>query len=423
MNFSREKKQASKTSRVQHMNETSDVIVVGGGPCGSFTALKLAKQGRSVTVFEEHNQIGVPSHCAGHLSMKGLKQLRLHPLPPEIVENTFYGANFYSPKGNKFSVHLSQPVTCAVDRAMFDKYISEKAKDAGASYRLNSRVETLIMKNAFAEGTVVNQEGTSENRQARLVVDAEGISSRITREAGLPRPRNLLKGVEAEVENVKDVESDTVDVYLGNSYAPGFYAWLIPKREGRAKVGLAARTGNPKDLLQKLMLKHPAASRKLRSANILRTMFHPITLGGPTAQACSNGFLAVGDAASQVKPTTGGGVIFGMTCAQVAAEVASEALDKNDFSKEFLDRYQNRCKELLGFDMRIMLRMRKTLDALSDERIDEAIALCARLSLDKTLQNVKDIDFQGKTLLHVLRSPRMLTALAYFFFAYLSGNL
>jgi geranylgeranyl reductase family protein len=405
------------------MNEATDVIVVGGGPCGSFTALKLAKLGRSATVLEEHNQIGIPTHCAGHLSIKGLKHLGLHPLPPEIVENTFYGANFYSPKGNEFSVHLSQPVTCAVDRAMFDKYISEKAKDAGASYRLNCRVEALIIKNAFAKGTVVKQDETSENRQARVVVDAEGISSRIAREAGLPRPQNLLKGVEAEVENVKDAESDTVDVYLGNSYAPGFYAWLIPKKDGRAKVGLAARTGNPKELLPKLMLKHPAASKKLRSARILRAMYHSITLGGPTAQSYSNGFMAVGDAASQVKPTTGGGVIFGMTCAQIAAEVASEALDRSDFSKEVLAKYQNRCRELLGFDMRIMLRMRKTLDALSDPRIDETITLCTKLGLDKALQNVKDIDFQGQTLLHVLRSPRMLTALTYFFFAYLSANL
>ena len=405
------------------MNEDSDVIVVGGGPCGSFTALKLAKLGRSVTVFEEHSQIGVPSHCAGHLSMKGLKQLGLHPLPPEIVENTFYGANFYSPKGNEFSVHFSQPVTCAVDRGVFDTYISERAKDAGASFRLNSRVEALIIENAFVKGTIVKHEETTESRRARVVVDAEGVSSRIMREAGLPGHQNLLKGVEAEAENVKDTESDAVDVYLGNSYAPGFYAWLIPKKDGKAKVGLAARTGNPKELLQKLMLKHPAASKKLRSARLLRTMFHPITLGGPTAHVHSNGFLAVGDAASQVKPTTGGGVIFGMTCAQVASEVASEAIDRNDFSKEFLCMYQNRCRGLLGFDMRIMLRMRKTLDALSDERIDEAIALCTKLGLDKTLQNIKDIDFQGQTLLHVLRSPRMLTALTYFFFAYLSANL
>jgi geranylgeranyl reductase family protein len=404
------------------MNEASDVIVVGAGPCGSFTALNLARLGRSVTVFEEHSQIGVPSHCPGHLSMKGLKQLGLHPLPPEIVENTFYGANFYSPKGNKFSVHFSQPVTCAVDRAMFDKYIAEKAQDAGAIYRLNTRVEALILKNAFAEGALVKHEETTKNMQASVVVDAEGISSRILNEAGLPRPQKFVKGVEAEVQNVKDAEPDAVDVYLGKNYAPGFYGWLIPKKDGKAKVGLAARSGNPKELLQKLMLKHPAASKKLQSARILKATFHPITLGGPTAQAYSNGFLAVGDAASQVKPTTGGGVIFGMTCAQVAAEVASEALGKNDLSKEFLCNYQNRCREIFGFDMKIMLRMRKTLDALSDERVDDAIALCAKLRLDKILQNVKDIDFQGQTLLQVLRSPRMLTALAYFFFAYLSAN-
>jgi digeranylgeranylglycerophospholipid reductase len=405
------------------MNQASDVIVVGAGPCGSFTALKLARLGRSVTVFEEHSKIGVPTYCAGHLSMKGLKQMGLHALPPEMVENVFYGANFYSPKGNEFSVHFSSPVTCAVDRALFDEYIAEKAQSAGASIHLNSRVEALIFRKGFVRGAVVKHEETSENRQASVVVDAEGISSRIIRETGLPRPHNLVKGVEAEVENVKDTESDAVDVYLGKNYAPGFYAWLIPKKDGKAKVGLAARTGNPKELLQKLMFKHPAASKKLGSARILKATFHPITLGGPTSQAYSNGFLAVGDVASQVKPTTGGGMIFGMTCAQVAAEVASEALGNNDFSKEFLGKYQNRCREIFGFDMKIMLRMRKTLDALPDGKVDDAIALCAKLGLDKTLQNVKDIDFQGRTLLQVLRSPRMLTALAYFFFAYLSANL
>lgn len=404
------------------MNEASDVIVVGGGPCGSFTALKLAKLGKRVTVFEEHDQIGVPSHCAGHLSLKGLKQLGLNSLPPEMVENTFCGANFYSPRGNEFSVHLSQPVTCAVDRAMFDKYISKKAEEAGASYYMNSRVEALIMENAFAKGAIVNREGKRERKQAKVIVDAEGIRSRVTREAGLPQPKKILKGVEAEVENVKETEADTVDVYFGKSYALGFYAWLIPKKNGRAKVGLATRTGNPKDLLQKLMLEHPAASRKLRSARTLRTMFHPITIGGPIRQLCLDGFLAVGDAASQVKPTTGGGVILGMTCAQIAAEVASEAVDRSDFSKQFLAKYQNRCRELLGFDMRTMLRIRKTLDALSDQRIDEAIALCAKLGLNKTLQNVEDIDFQGQTLLRVLRSPAILTILTYFFFAYLSAN-
>jgi len=407
------------------MKNLSDVIVVGGGPCGSFTAFNLAKQGANVTVFEEHGEIGVPSHCPGHLSIKGLKRLGLYPLPEEIVENTFYGAIFHSPKGKSFSVRFSQPVTCVVNRVLFDKYIAEMAEDAGVQYRLNSRVESLIIEDGFVKGVSIKQDGTKkEKSSAKIVIDAEGISSRILRLAGLSgiKRRMLVNGVQAEVENVKDTESDMVEVFLGRDYAMGFYAWLIPKDDGKTKVGLATKTGNPKELLRRFMLKHPVASKKLRTAKILQIEFHPLTLGGIIPKTYSNGFLAVGDVASQVKPTTGGGIIFGMTCARVAAEVAYEALSQNDFSSEFLSAYQRRFKEILGFDVKVMLKIRKALDAMSDKKVDDAISLCTKLNLDKSLQNVKDIDFQGQSILRLLPNPRMLTALFYFFFLYLSAN-
>jgi len=407
------------------MKNLSDVIVVGGGPCGSFTAFNLAKQGANVAVFEEHGEIGVPCHCPGHLSIKGLKRLGLYPLPEGIVENTFYGAIFHSPKGKSFSVRFSQPVTCVVNRVLFDKYIAEMAKDAGVQYHLNSQVESLNIEDGFVRGVNVKQDGkTREKFFARIVIDAEGISSRILRLAGLSALNRhmLVNGVQAEVENVKDAKPDMVEIFLGKDYATGFYAWLIPIGDGKAKVGLATKTGNPKELLNRLMLKHPVASKKLHTAKIIQIGFHPLTLGGPITETYSNGFLAVGDAASQVKPTTGGGVIFGMTCAKVAAEVAYDALSKNDFSAEFLGVYQRRCKGILGFDVKVMLRIRKMLDAMSDEKIDDAISLCKKLSLDKSLQDVKDIDFQGQSFLSLLPNPRMLTALFYFFFLFLSAN-
>ena len=407
------------------MKNLSDVIVVGGGPCGSFTAFNLAKQGANVTVFEEHNEIGVPCHCPGHLSIKGLKRLGLYPLPEEIVENTFYGAIFHSPKGKSFSVRFSQPVTCVVNRVLFDKYIAEMAKDAGVQYHLNSQVEPLNIEDGFVRGVNVKQNGkTREKFFAKIVIDAEGISSRILRLAGLSALNRhmLVNGVQAEVENAKDTEPDMVEVFLGKDYATGFYAWLIPIGDGKAKVGLATKTGNPKELLSRLMFKHPVVSKKLHTAKIVQIGFHPLTLGGPITKAYSNGFLAVGDAASQVKPTTGGGVIFGMTCARVAAEVAYEALSKNDFSSGFLSAYQRRCKEILGFDVKVMLRIRKMLDVMSDGKVDDAISLCKKLNLDRSLQNIKDVDFQGQSILRFLPNPRMLTALFYFFFLYLSAN-
>ena len=61
--------------------QPADAIVVGGGPVGSYAALNLAKKGVKTTVFEEHPQIGLPSHCAGHISIRSLRNMGLYPLP------------------------------------------------------------------------------------------------------------------------------------------------------------------------------------------------------------------------------------------------------------------------------------------------------------------------------------------------------
>jgi geranylgeranyl reductase family protein len=406
------------------MENLSDAIIVGGGPCGSFTALNLAKFRVKVRVFEEHAEIGFPTHCPGHVAINSLKSLGLYPLPAKIVENTFYGVTFHSPKGCDFSVRFSSPITCVVNRSLFDKYIAGIAKNRGVSYHLNSHVDSLIFENGFVKGVYAEQKGKIEKFFAKIVVDAEGISSRILKQTRLSpiNRRMLVNGVHAEVENVKDVEQDTVEVFLGNDYAPGFYAWLIPKGEGKAKVGLAAKRGSPKEFLRHFMLKHPIASKKLGKAKILQTAFHPLTLGGPISRTHLDGFLAVGDVASQVKPTTGGGLIFGLSCGRVAAEVIHEALGRNDFSSNFLITYQRQCEKILGLDVKFMLTVRKMLSGMSDEKIHKAITLCKKLNLNKTLRNVKDIDFQGKSLLYLLRSPRILPALFYFFFLYISAN-
>jgi digeranylgeranylglycerophospholipid reductase len=406
------------------MKDMPDAIVVGGGPTGSFAALNLAKLGAKVTVFEEHEAIGIPSHCAGHLSIRSLRNLGVYPLPGKIVENTFSQANFFSPTGFKFSVHLAKPVTCSVNRAAFDKHIADKAEAAGARYCLNSRVQSLLMEDGFVKGVNVKHGNEAESVPAKIVVDAEGIASRLLRQTGLAglNGERLVHAVEAEVENVKDVDLNAVEVFLGKNYAAGFYAWLMPKFDGTAKVGLATNKGNPKEFLQRLMLKHPVASKQLSNAKITCMAFHPITLGGPISKAYSDGFLAVGDAASQVKPTTGGGVVFGLACARIAAEVADGAVRRNDVSSSFLALYQKRCTDALGFDFGVMLRVRRFLDSLSDEKVDEVLRFCARIGLDKTLENAEEIDFQGQAFLKLLTKPAMFAVLAYFLKLYLSAN-
>ncbi len=403
------------------MENFSDVIVIGGGPSGSFSALNLSKKGFNVKVFEEHSEIGVPCHCAGHISINGLKGIGLYPLPENIIENTFVGAKVHSPSGAVWTVRLSKPITCTVNRTLFDKHIAEIAQEAGAQYNLGTRVESLVFSKGFVEGVVINQHGKTSIFFGKIVLDAEGISARLLKQALLSPPKSdkIVRGVQIEVENVKDVEKDVVEVILGRNYAPGFYAWLIPKSDMEAKVGLAANTGNPRTLLQKLMCKHPAISAKLQTAKIIRESYHPITLGGPIPKAYTNGFLVVGDAASQVKPTTGGGIILGLNCAKIAADVAAEAIYQNNFSADFLCSYQRSFMKMFGFDLKIMLKVRDMLDKLRDKKLDSIISVCKKLQLNDVLKDLKEVDFQGRTLLKLAQNSKTLMALTFFFLNYL----
>jgi len=398
----------------------TDIIVIGAGPCGSFSALTAAKLGAKVAVFEEHPTVGVPTHCAGHLSLSGLKRIGLK-LPSSLVENTFKGAVFFSPSGKQFFVRFPLPVTCTINRELFDQHLANIAARLGAHYFLNSRVKSLVLEHDAAKGVIIHEQGKArtEKISAHVIIDAEGIASTVLKNMRL-KPFNqkmLAKAVSAEVDNARDVENDCVEVYFGNEFADGLYVWIIPKRDGAAKVGLATKRGNPKQCLEHFMNNHKVASGKLRKSKVTRLSYHAIPLGGPISKTYADGFLAVGDVASQVKPTTGGGVVMGLTCAQIAGEVAAQAVKEGNFSESSLKRYEELWKQKVGFDMRAMLFARKLLNRLSDHEIDSLFRIAGRLRVNETLGEVKDVDFQGKELLRLAKNPSCVATLAYFLFS------
>jgi flavin-dependent dehydrogenase len=168
---------------------------------------------------------------------------------------------------------------------------------------------------------------------------------------------------------------------------------------------------------------HPKAKNKLKSSEIVRISYHPITLGGPLTPSYHDGLLIVGDAASQVKPTTGGGIVMGLNCAKIAGEVAYEALKQGDTSAAFLSVYQKRWQEKIGFDMAVMRRMRFLFNRLSDSQLDRIVAMSSQFGLDKSLTRVGDIDFQGKGIQPLVRSPVAWTVALYTIISSLTSPL
>ena len=364
-----------------------DVLVVGAGPSGLIAAREIARRGVRVRVLEEHGEVGVPCHCAGLLSLKGLQEIGVPP-KTNVIKNTVKGAKFFSPSGLSFTIEKESPIAGVVDREALDKLLAEQAMEAGAEILLKCGVEELKREREFF--TLKTNRGYE---RGKVVVDAEGVRSALVRQVGLKAlDRSItLQGLQYEL-SVEDVDPEYVEVYLSNRIAPGLFAWVIPLSEDQVRVGLASNKGETKPRLESF-IRH-----RFRNFKVKKRQAGRVITGGPIPQTYADKFMVVGDAAGQVKPTTGGGVILGGVCAAICGQIVAEA-SESDYSGEILEKYERIWRERLGEEFRTMLRARKLANRLSDGIIDKLFKVVIESNLQETLSKIGDMDFQRNVLL------------------------
>jgi geranylgeranyl reductase family protein len=390
-----------------------DVAVVGCGVSGSTAALAAVRNDASVTIFEEHPEVGLPSHCSGHVGILGFNQFS-PSIPTSIIENKIKGAILYPPTSKPLRLYRSNPVTWVLNRRKLDEHLARVAVKNGADLKLNSRIEGYCRtENKRIQFKVKGKR--SEDVTCRVLIDASGCAASVSNYAGLTRRGRglLVNSAQANFENLEDVDEDFVEVYYGQGFAPGFFGWIIPRRDGTAKVGIAAGArANVKHCFDRFVGKHPTASRKLRRANRLSTTnFHPIPVGGAVNQTYSDNILVVGDAASQVKATTGGGIVFSLICGKIAGETAARTALQGNASAALLRNYEIAWRRIVGFDLRAMSLLRRLLYNLPDRNLDRIFSVADELSVDEVLNRTADIDFQGRTMLAMSRDPRLFLTL------------
>jgi flavin-dependent dehydrogenase len=279
--------------------------------------------------------------------------------------------------------------------------MAHRAQDKGTEYVLNSSVKDIeVGKERVRVGATC--QGERLNFEARAVVIASGFGSRLAAELGLGKVSYFLMGAQAEVETNG---IDEVEVYFGQEVAPGFFAWLVPTSPHRALVGLALRR-SAGSYLRKLM-SSLLAQGKIASAKV-KLYFRGIPLKS-LPRTCSKRLIVVGDAAGQVKPTTGGGIYYGLLCADIAASTLHRALESDDLSAKSMANYEREWKVKLGRELRIDYWARKFYERLSNRQIDRIFDTIKSNGIAETLLKMEDLsfDWHGEVLLRVLKHKAM----------------
>ena len=390
-----------------------DVIIIGGSLAGGLTGKLIAENGFNVLILEEHFEIGRPVQCAGLVTTRVLE----HIDPSNVVLNTIKGANIYSPRGNKLVIDNLNQKTVVVDRPSLDRSLITSALQTGCNIKLGAKAVSA-KRNIKNGGIIIDYIENGETLQAKckILIGADGVQSNVTRWFGLPQPDLILSGYGAEVVGA-EMEPDMVTILTGKEVAPNFFAWIIPINDGNKQNGkISARVGlcthnSPRTAFEyftDLFTTNPISIEVLKNCQPLQTVAGGIPLG-TLSKTYSDNVMVVGDAAAQVKPTSGGGIYTSLVCAKHCASTAVEALEKKDYTEVVLAKYQKSWHRELGKDLKRGLMMHRAFTHLTDDQLEEGLKILNDDKLIDLISKHGDIDYPWKLAKIVFRKvPAML---------------
>ncbi|ELZ35695.1 geranylgeranyl reductase family protein [Halorubrum tebenquichense] len=317
-----------------------DFVVVGAGPPGSRFARRAAEAGRDVVAFEK-GTVGEPLACSGHVS-DDVWEYVPDDARDELLQNRVYGARFHvdGAGSRAYPFYKREPVSNVIDRVGLDRTLAECAREAGADVRENHTVVGVEERSDRVVVEVRTPADEVEEVEARMIAGCDGPTSRVRRALDLPEPDELLHGV-LGFDGAPDA-GDLVDVHLT---APTFFAWRIPRGDAGVEYGLATPPSEDVSARFDRLTEAYGATTDRRCSGA-------IPIGPPARTTSDRGFL-IGDAAAQTKPFTGGGILYGMR----AADVAAAAIDPRDPST--LADYESGWREELSTEIRLGKAIRR----------------------------------------------------------------
>jgi digeranylgeranylglycerophospholipid reductase len=353
-----------------------------------------------VLLLEKRQEVGSPVRCAEGVGRDGLLPF-VEPDPLWIAAE-INQAEITRITGDETETRrASGGHGYVLERRVFDRVLAERAAAAGAEVRVKTAATGLLIENGQVRGVRIQPStfsgGGEKEIEAQIVIAADGVEAQVGRWAGLYGPLALRDMMVCAQYLLAGMAIDPTCTYytIGHGVAPGGYAWVFPKGEGKANVGLGVQADLWQEAAGSLSAGDEGSGRvggrtvvefltRFIEARPHLAQGYPVTLvvgnvpvAPSPAHLVTDGLMLVGDAARQVDPLTGGGIINGMLAGQFAAQVAAEAIATGDTSSRSLARYQDWWSRTTGRKMLRNYRLRERFPPAqrTDERFVRAFAL------------------------------------------------
>jgi len=349
-----------------------DACIIGAGPAGCIAANKGCKENDIVLIGKRASKV----QCAGLISKSGLSRLGL--VDDAYVLNEVRGARFYSPDNTIFEVDAQKTVAHVVDRIGFDHHLLDMAVDAGVEYREDRVVD-------FSRTIEL---GCGDKVDAERIVLATGSDYSMHSQFGFKRPGEILVGMQYEMK--LEADSDFVELYFN---VPDFFSWVIPLGD-TARIGLCTK-GNPRPFMESFV-KRLRNDKRIKSDKIISESYGIIPVYDPSYNTQNGKVIAIGDAACQVKASTGGGIIMG--------GIAAEHIFSEDYDSSW--------RKEIGRELGIHLYIHRFLAGLSDSNKNRLFNILK--SVRGNLEKGGDMDYASKVIRSMASNPRFALKFLYY---------
>jgi geranylgeranyl diphosphate/geranylgeranyl-bacteriochlorophyllide a reductase len=306
------------------MNETFDLVVVGGGPSGATCAHETAKTGAKVLLLDRAGRI---KPCGGAVPPR---LIRDYDIPSHLIVARIDSARIISPTGRNADMPVEGSYVGMVDREHFDEFLRVRAAEAGATRATGTYEKATRDSDGVLRLHYKTKDGADHSVRTRLAIGADGALSKLGRD--LVKDADKTKFVFAYHEIVErpdaaaDYVPDRCDVYYRGTYSPDFYAWVFPHgKTASIGTGSANKGFSLKDAVKGLR-----ADAKLDGARTIRKEGAPIPLKPLKRWDNGRDVLLAGDAAGVVAPASGEGIYYAMLGGRLASETAIAFLKTND---------------------------------------------------------------------------------------------